>query len=97
MSILHLVRSSAFQRTDFSQCIEVLSAGDHLVLLDDACYNLHHPLLTQAQEKLSLEKIAVVASHAKARAIDLPQTVTGISMTDLVQLTFNTDSVVTWQ
>ncbi|WDE08273.1 sulfurtransferase complex subunit TusB [Thalassomonas viridans] len=97
MSILHLVRSSQFQSTDFLQCVEVLTPGDQLVLLDDACYNLHHPLLIQAQEKLLPHKIAVVASHAQARAIPLPETITGISMTELVHLTFDYNSVVTWQ
>ncbi|WDE09657.1 sulfurtransferase complex subunit TusB [Thalassomonas haliotis] len=97
MSILHLVRSSQFQSTDFSQCIGMLTAGDRLVLLDDACYNLHHPLLVQAQEKVLPEKITVVTSHAQARAVTLPETITGISMTELVHLTFDCDTVVTWQ
>lgn len=97
MSILHLVRSSQFQSTDFSQCLGLLASDDRLVLLDDGCYNLHHPLLVQAQEKLLPEKIAVVTSHAQARAVVLPETTTGISMTELVHLTFISDSVVTWQ
>ncbi|WDD96873.1 sulfurtransferase complex subunit TusB [Thalassomonas actiniarum] len=97
MSILHLVRSSQFKSSDFLQCIGVLTPGDHLVLLDDACYNLHHPLLITAQEKLFPQKIAVVTCHAQARAVTLPETITGISMTELVHLTFNNNSVVTWQ
>ena len=97
MSILHLVRSSQFSSTDFSQCLALLTADDQLTLLDDGCYNLHHPMLREAQKKLSLKKIAVISKHARARAITIPDNITEITMTDLVHLTFNNNSVVTWQ
>ena len=97
MSILHLVRSSQFQCNDFSQCISLLSPNDTLVLLDDGCYNLNHQLLAQAQSRLLPKKIAVLSSHAQARALTLPAQVQGITMNELVTLTFSNNSVVTWQ
>ena len=92
MSILNLVRKSAFESNDFQQCINTCHANDLIVLIDDGCYNLSHPLLAKVNCKVS-----VVAPHANARTITAKNNELLISMEQLVKLTFNYKSVVTWQ
>lgn len=98
MSILHLVRRSAFETSDFEQCINSLTTTDHVILLDDGCYNIQHPLFN----KINVD-ISVLKTHAQARAIAQIQLleenkkINLISMDDLVTLTFSYHSVVTWQ
>ncbi len=102
MTILHLVRSSAFSSNDLAQCMNNIVHGDELVLLDDGCYNLKHSLLTQLMVQQPKINIHIIKEHAQARAVDieeltLDQQLKYITMTELVSLTFSNDSVVTWQ
>ncbi len=92
MTILHLVRKSAFETSDFQQCIDTLGFGDQLVLLDDGCYNIHHPLFNRLTEK-----VLMVQVHAQARAVKAQTNTLVISMKDVVKLTFKHNSVITWQ
>ena len=97
MTILHLVRRSAFETHDFAQCISNITAGDVLVLIDDGCYNLQHGLLSQAQALLSADSLCVLQDHAKARALINKQGVKAIDMQALLGLTFSLDTIMTWQ
>jgi len=95
MTILHLVRRSAFETNDFAQCLNTITSKDCLVLLDDGCYNLHHTLLKSVPCALQ-----VIKGHVVARGINVEQhvkTVKLISMTSLVELTFNYQKTITWQ
>ncbi|NQY64807.1 MAG: sulfurtransferase complex subunit TusB [Alteromonadaceae bacterium] len=92
MSLLHLVRSSAFEKHDFSQCINNILPDDKIVLMDDACYNINHPLI----DKVSTASIYALKQHVFARAI-ANNTVTEITMNELTKMTFELDSVITWQ
>jgi len=95
MTILHLVRKSAFETSDFEQCINTLTCGDKIVLLDDGCYNVQHPLITSLED--TVDNVMVVQAHAEARAIQGKETIQFISMSDLIALTFKHNSVITWQ
>jgi len=102
MSILHLVRSSAFAHDDLQQCIKNIESEDNIVLLDDGCYNLKHPLMTELIAKHPKVDLYIIKEHAKARAINiddvlLNEAFDSITMTDLISLTFSNNSVVTWQ
>lgn len=96
MATLHLVRSSAFNSNDFQQCVSLVQHNDGIILLDDGCYNLTHPLLKQAQDKLA-NNIFVIEHHYLARSIEPNPQVTKINMEKLVQLTLNFDKTLTWQ
>ena len=91
MTLLHLVQKSAFETSDFQQCIDTLAFGDQVVLLDDGCYNIRHQLINK------LTEVMVVKIHADARAIAIQAGMLAISMDDLIELTFKHNSVVTWQ
>lgn len=98
MSTLHLVRKSAFTTNDFAQCLSVLDEKDTIVLMDDGCYNLKHPLLDSLIKRAdSTISINVIANHAQARAIETHAAVKHIEMPDVVELTFTHNKVITWQ
>ncbi len=98
MSTLHLVRQSAFASNDFAQCLSVLDHQDSIVLMDDGCYNLKHTLMDSLIKRIDgTININVIASHAQARAIEPTTEVKRIEMSDVVQLTFNHEKVITWQ
>lgn len=98
MSTLHLVRQSAFSTNDLEQCLSVLGQQDSVVLMDDGCYNLKHPLMQGLiKQENGTITIYVISSHAQARAIKKITTINHIDMADVVDLTFNHNKVITWQ
>ena len=97
MSTLHLVRQSAFTNNDFAQCINVLGEDDAIVLMDDGCYNLKHALLDTLLNSVATTQLSVITSHARARALEIQESVNSIEMPALVALTFTHNQVITWQ
>jgi len=96
MSTLHLVRQSAFATNDFAQCLNVVNQNDAIVLMDDGCYNVNHTLINNLLKQVG-DNINLVASHAKARAIEANKMIKLIEMADVVTLTFIHSKVITWQ
>ena len=98
MRILHLQRLSAFDTNDFMQCLLTLNNEDAIVMMDDGCYCLQHSLILKFKCEHPNVIIYYVKDHADARAITLvDNTPIAINMTTLVDLTFEYDSVITWQ
>jgi len=93
MTTLHIIRQSAYTTDDFQQCIQVLKQDDSVVFIDDGCYNVNHPAF------LNIKKhgfsFYILNKHAEARAITCE--LSKIDMTSLVNLTFENDTVITWQ
>ena len=96
MSILHLVRRSAFETNDFQQCIKNLLKDDALLLIDDGCYNVNHSLMNEVRQILPYDSIHLMKDHAIARAVDTKD-IKNIDMKQVISMTFSFDSVVTWQ
>ena len=97
MTTLHIVRQSAFNTSDFAQCLQVLGQNDVIVFIDDGCYNLHHTLIHHIESHLSIQ-LKVMTPHAQARAINIEANICeGIVMKDLIELTFEHNRVITWQ
>lgn len=97
MTTLHIVRQSAFNTNDFSQCLQVLGKKDVIVFIDDGCYNLQHNLINSIDGTKNIQ-LKVIKQHANARAIIINEEIfTKITMTELVSLTFENDRVITWQ
>lgn len=94
MSTLHLIRQSAFSTNDLSQCISLCKKDDEMVLMDDGTYNINHKLIIELPAGFTIN---VISLHAAARSICIPETITGIEMSDVVKLTFKHDKVITWQ
>jgi sulfur relay protein TusB/DsrH len=98
MSMLHLVRTSAFQTNDFEQCLNVVETSDTIVLLDDGCYNLSHELWQEALNKITLTALYIIEAHAQARAVSIDKTkINTLSLDALITLICETEQSVTWQ
>ncbi|TPH12775.1 sulfurtransferase complex subunit TusB [Litorilituus lipolyticus] len=97
MTTLHLVRQSAFNSQELFQCSQIILPADILVLIDDGCYNLNHTLLTNIKNIISVKNIKVIQHHVSARGLNVPEFIEVISMNELVNLTFDTENVITWQ
>jgi len=91
MSILHLVRTSAYQHNDLAQCLQVCSASDTIVLLDEGCYNITHSLLNETKIK-----VYAISEHCSARAITY-SVQQSLTLTQLTSLFISHHSVLTWQ
>jgi tRNA 2-thiouridine synthesizing protein B len=97
MATLHIVRTSAFSSNDLAQCLALTAMDDTLVLLDDACYNVNHALITQAHHEQPELVINIMHTHAQARAVNIIKPIKAIAMKDLIALTFIHEQVITWQ
>jgi len=87
------VRTSAYQTDDLAQCLDVCSAEDTIVLLDDGCYNLNYPLLAN----VSRERLFIIIEHCQARAVAFEKNNQAIALAQLTPLFFSHNSVITWQ
>ena len=98
MTILHVQRTSAFDKNDFAQCIATIQSNDALVLIDDGCYNLTHSMFNTLKNQYPDIKIFHIDDHAQARAVKIENSQSQpIAMAQLVELTFEYDSTITWQ
>lgn len=97
MTTLHIVRQSAFNSDDFSQCLQVINDNDVIALIDDGCYNLKHQIINNIDRNKNIQ-FKIVEQHANARSITINEDVAAkITMNDLVLLSFENDRVITWQ
>jgi len=98
MSILHLQRTSAFDKNDFAQCVLSINSEDALILIDDGCYNVNHIEFIRLKAESPMIKVFHIDEHAQARAVNIDESQSvPITMSQLVELTFKYDSTITWQ
>ena len=84
MTTLHIVRQSAFNTNDLSQCLQVVGNEDVIAFIDDGCYNLQHNLINNIDDNKNI-KLKVIEQNANARAIAINEKAfTKISMDNLV-------------
>ncbi|WP_448211643.1 sulfurtransferase complex subunit TusB [Colwellia sp. MEBiC06753] len=96
MSSLHLIRQSPFASPLLNTVVSLIEVNDKIVLLDDGCYGLKHPLIEQASAKIGNNNIYVIEHHFKARAVENNRAIVEISMEQLVQLTIEAAQTITW-
>lgn len=97
MTTLHIVRQSAYNTSDFAQCLQVLGNEDVIAFIDDGCYNLQHSLINSIESSKNVQ-FKVITLHASARGIKIDKDrFEIITMEELVLLTFENDRVITWQ
>ena len=96
MNKIHLIRTSAFEKNSYASCIDILQESDVIVLLDDGCYNLHHPLCESALGIIGADSLYVIEHHCTARAL-IPRNAKTISMSELVELITQSTGTITWQ
>lgn len=93
MAMLHLVRASAFSGDVLQNCFNTYMPQDSILLMDDGCYNVNHPLLTD--KTFNQHRIYVVQPHMQARAMK-HEHYTELSMADVVALIFKHENSITW-
>ena len=97
MAMLHIIRCSGFSSNALSQCLDITLPNDSILLMDDGCYNLHHPLLIAAKVERPELKIFFIDVHANARALSnnshgfIPST-----LAEMLKLIFNHNNSITW-
>ncbi|UUO22276.1 sulfurtransferase complex subunit TusB [Colwellia sp. M166] len=97
MAMLHIIRNSGFTNNTLSQCLNMSLPQDAILLMDDGCYNLQHPLLLEALTKQAEITVYYVSLHASARAQNSEQALfTAISFDDVLKLIFTFDNSITW-
>ena len=95
MTILHIVRNSAYNNNKLKLCLSVISSKDTLFLMDDGVYNIAHPKLMTRPDLLT---VYVLTDHLQARGIDIgDSTITLATLQDLVLLADTATKVITWQ
>ncbi len=94
LTILHLMRCSAFSNNNLQDCLANLTKQDALVLIDDGCYTVNHPCLTEVIEDFN---VFIITEHALARGLNIQANINSITLSELTDLLFTHHSVVTWQ
>ena len=95
--MLHIIRTSGFNNNALAQCLDTTLEQDSLLLIDDGCYNLHHPLLLEILMAKTELKCFYIGLHASARAQFKPAPVfTEITLDDVNELIFSHHNSITW-
>lgn len=97
MAMLHIIRSSGFTSNALTQCLHMAQPQDSIVLMDDGCYNMQHPLLTEALLKQTEITVYFIALHASARAqISNNESFIPSTIEHVLELLFTHDNSITW-
>jgi tRNA 2-thiouridine synthesizing protein B len=97
MAMLHIIRNSGFSSNALTQCLSMALPQDNILLMDDGCYNLNHPLLAEALTKQPALKVYFIDLHASARAQNSINPVFISSTLDnVLELLFTHDNSITW-
>ncbi len=95
LQTLHLLRQSPYQSNDFVLCLELVTAADSVVLLDDGCYTLASNKIDQL---LAITKnVYVIKEHSEARALNTNPLVKAIPLKEINTMLFQHHNSVTWQ
>ncbi|WP_085297412.1 sulfurtransferase complex subunit TusB [Cognaticolwellia mytili] len=97
MAMLHIIRNSGFSSSALMQCLSMNLPQDSILLMDDGCYNLNHPLLLAALVKQPALKVYFISLHASARAQKTSNTsFVSSTLDDVLELLFSHDNSITW-
>ena len=97
MAMLHIIRDSGFNSSALTQCLSMNLPQDSILLMDDGCYNLNHPLLLAAIAKQPALKVYFISLHASARAQKSNNTsFVSSTLDDVLELLFSHNNSITW-
>lgn len=107
--MLHIIRSSGFTSNALTQCLSMVLAQDSILLMDDGCYNVNHPLLHDALATNPNTTVYFVDLHASARALTpissnsqnnsngyIGNAFIAIALSDALTHIFNHNNSITW-
>ncbi|MBK5939614.1 sulfurtransferase complex subunit TusB [Halochromatium roseum] len=101
MSTLHTVNKSPFEKTSLAACLDHLSAGAAVLLLEDGVYAALTQTSAEGQVKAALDSVKVYAlgPDLQARGLSEERVIPGISVVDyagFVDLAAEHDKVQAW-
>lgn len=91
--ILFTFSSSPFSTATLSQWRNRISSQDAILLMQDACYAIHHSEILSVLADTT-EKLFVLENDRVARGLPLPDTLQDIDYQAFVALTFDADTVI---
>jgi sulfur relay protein TusB/DsrH len=99
MAILHTINQSPKHSGTWNKVLSLLSSGDHLLLIEDACYApIYKSLLRQLTELSEQRNIEIFTLKPDAEARGLPsyKQLTEIDYQGFVSLTAKTEKTINW-
>lgn len=90
---MHLVTKSPFTSSELHNCLRIADSEAPVVLIGDACYAIHHPLITSRTHDAGFYALV---DDLHERGLQSAETVTLIDYDALVKLTESHKSICTW-
>ncbi len=92
---LHIISESAYSRKSPFQALPLIGSKDHVLFINDGCYNLTHAnfiiQLTQCTDHISALK-----SDLSLRGVNAPDNVQQVDMPAFVELSFKAKHIMSW-
>lgn len=96
-SMLHIIRQVSFASDLLQQCLALLKEGDAVLFIDDGCYNVTHPLMSNIIEIIGKNNVFIIDVHAQARSLSgFDNLFNSITYQQAIQLIFKQDNSITW-
>ncbi len=101
MSMLHIVNKSPFERTAFESCLKHISAGDSVLMIEDAVVGAvqNTRFSAQIEQALKDSSVYVLSGDLAARGLSLERIISGVTAVDyegFVDLTVECDTTQSW-
>ena len=101
MAMLHIVNKSPFERAAFESCLKHLSAGDSVLMIEDAVVGAvkNTRFTEQIEEALKDNAVYVLSGDLAARGLSQERIISGVTAVDyegFVDLTVECDTTQSW-
>ena len=101
MAMLHIVNKSPFERTAFESCLKHISAGDSVLMIEDAVVGAvqNTRFSSQIEQALKDSSVYVLSGDLAARGLSFERIISGVTAVDyegFVDLTVECDTTQSW-
>lgn len=101
MAMLHIVNKSPFERVAFDSCLNHASAGDSILMIEDAAVGAIQNTRFSERIEMALKdkSVYVLSGDLAARGLSQDRIITGVTAIDysgFVDLTVDNDTTQSW-
>ena len=101
MAMLHIVNKSPFERNAFESCLNHASAGDSILMIEDAAVGAvsNTAFAAKVEAALSDKSVYVLSGDLTARGLSEDRIISGVETVDyagFVDLTVNNETTQSW-
>ena len=101
MAMLHIVNKSPFERVAFESCLNHASAGDSILMIEDAAVGAVEGTVFSDKLKAAMadKSVYVLGGDLTARGMSEDRVIDGVTIVDyegFVDLTADNDKVQSW-